>query len=86
MKDVQIKLDDESIEILSKVESLHRESLINYGIRLVQNTEVFKVITGEEEAIVNSIDTLPQQDTPQREVINEVQQVEEKEPEVTIEW
>ena len=50
MKEVKIKLDDTSLEILKEVDSIHRESVINFGIRLASQTDYFKILKGEVEA------------------------------------
>ena len=49
MKEVKIKLDDVSLEILKDVDPIHRESVINFGIRLASQTDYFKILKGEVE-------------------------------------
>jgi len=49
MKEVKIKLDEISLEILKDIDPIHRESIINFGIRLSSQTEYFKILKGEVE-------------------------------------
>jgi hypothetical protein len=49
LKEVKIKLDDKSLEILKDVDPIHRESIINFGVRLASQTEYFKILKGELE-------------------------------------
>ena len=51
MKEVKIKLDDKSLEILKEIDTIHRESIINFGLRLASQTEYFKILKGEIEKI-----------------------------------
>jgi len=51
MKEVKIKLDDKSLEILKEIDTIHRESIINFGIRLASQTEYFKILKGEVEKV-----------------------------------
>jgi len=51
MKEVKIKLDDKSLEILKEIDTIHRESIINFGIRLASQTEYFKILKGEIEKV-----------------------------------
>jgi hypothetical protein len=48
MKEVKIRLDEKTIEILSKIESFQRETFINYCIRLGENSDLYKVLTNEK--------------------------------------
>jgi len=83
MKEIKLQLDDKSVEILEGVESLHRTSLINYGIRLLKGTDVFKTISGEIEAedigVINEVGVIepePEIETPK----------EKSKPVVAIDW
>ena len=72
MKEVKLKLDDKSIEILSEIDNIHRESIINFGIRLASQTEYFKVLKGDDDVeVLNEISS---------ETKEEVKQVEETAP------
>ena len=51
MKEVKVRLDDKSVEILKEVEAIHRDSLINFAIRLLEAHPHYKIIKGEVEAI-----------------------------------
>jgi len=54
-----INLDSRSIEILKKVESLHRDSLINVAIALVEKTGYYKTLTGKNsEADLEDVTSL----------------------------
>jgi len=41
-----INLDQKSIDILKKVDSIHRDSLINVGLALVSKTGYYKTLAG----------------------------------------
>jgi hypothetical protein len=70
MKEVKIKLDDKSLEILKEIDPIHRESVINFGIRLASQTEYFKILKGEVEEAENIV------------AINEERKTNSKEKEV----
>ena len=55
MKEVKIRLDEKSIEILNEIDSIHRESIVNFGIRLASETDYFKIIKGEIESAENLV-------------------------------
>jgi len=55
MKEVKIRLDNKSLEILKDIDSIHRESIINFGIRLASQTEYFKILKGEIEEAENLV-------------------------------
>jgi hypothetical protein len=46
-KTATIKLDNKSVEILTKVDPIHRESMINLGLALISKTFYYKTLTGE---------------------------------------
>lgn len=59
-----INLDSKSIEILKKVESLHRDSLINVAIALVEKTGYYRTLTGKNtEADLEDVVSLDVEDT-----------------------
>ncbi|MEA1973165.1 MAG: hypothetical protein U9N34_07730 [Candidatus Cloacimonadota bacterium] len=59
-----INLDSKSIEILKKVESLHRDSLINVAIALVEKTGYYRTLTGKNtEADLEDVASLDVEDT-----------------------
>jgi hypothetical protein len=83
--EITLKLDEKSKNILEKVEGFHRTSLINYAIRLLEKSEVYKVISGEVEA--KTIDSTGSVDD--LEIINEepkVEKTEKKKPKMAIDW
>ena len=43
---IGINLDANSIKILKQVESIHRDSIINIGLSLVEKTGYFKTLSG----------------------------------------
>jgi len=49
-KSLNITLDGKSIEILKKVDGIHRDSLINVGLALVEKTGYYKTLTGENKS------------------------------------
>jgi len=55
MKEVKIRLDEKSLEILKDINAIHRESIINFGIRLASKTEYFKILKGEIEEAENLV-------------------------------
>jgi len=55
MKEVKIRLDEKSIEILNEIDSIHRESIVNFGIRLASETDYFKILKGETESAENLV-------------------------------
>ena len=54
-KSITIKIDPSSINILKKVDPLHRESLINLGISLISKTGYYKTLSGENQDLLDSI-------------------------------
>jgi len=64
----QVYLDTRSKEIIAKVENIHRHSLINMGLRLVEKTNYFKTLTGENKSeeleSILSLDDLGSIDKP----------------------
>ena len=44
-----INLDKKSVEILKKVDSTFRDTIVNIGLRMVENTELFLTLTGERK-------------------------------------
>jgi len=58
VKRVEISLDDKSIEILKKVNSLHRDSLINVALSLVQKTGYYKTLSGETKDKIEKLEDI----------------------------
>ena len=84
--DIQIRLDEKSKEILSKVDALHRESLINYGIRLLQDSANFKILTGEITEPSKTLDDLSIEED-EEELKSKVEKPKEKaKPKMAIDW
>ena len=50
MKEVTIKLDEKSIEILKEIEKIHVNTIINYSIRKLKNDKFYKMLVGDEDA------------------------------------
>jgi len=46
---IGISLDSKSVEIIKKVDKIHRDSLINIGLALVEQTNYYKTIAGIKE-------------------------------------
>lgn len=60
-KSTNVELDDKSLEILKKVDALHRNALINLGIHMISKTSYYKGLTGDVDdamEIVNLNDAL----------------------------
>ena len=48
-KSLNINLDPKSIEILKGVDAIHRDSLINVGLALVEKTGYYKTLSGKND-------------------------------------
>ena len=48
-KQVQVTLDEYSIGLLSSVDAIHRDSLINLGISMISKTGYYKTLTGKND-------------------------------------
>lgn len=53
-----VNFDKNSVEILKKVESIHRESLVNLGIALISKTNYYKTLIGEIPEDINKVVSL----------------------------
>jgi len=49
-KQISLTLDDSSIEILTEVDSIHRDSLVNIGLQLVKKTGYYKTLSGKQKS------------------------------------
>jgi len=54
MVEVKVGLDDKSIEILDKLDKVHKQSIINFGIRLAKDTDFYKILVGEEDIVIKN--------------------------------
>jgi hypothetical protein len=43
----EIDLDEQSLAILKTIDPIHRFTIINMGLRLVENTEFYNLLTGK---------------------------------------
>ncbi len=61
-QNLSINLDSKSISILKKVDASFRDTIVNIGLRMVENTELFITLTGESKNIpvedMTSLDSL----------------------------
>lgn len=57
-QNIGINLDSKSVDILKKVDVIFRDSIINIGIRMVENTELFDTISGKKEADLSDMASL----------------------------
>jgi len=64
MKEVTLKLDETSIEILSHLDAIHRETFINYCIRIGKQAELYGVMTGEIDAVPEAIGSTESREVP----------------------
>lgn len=67
-KTVNVNLDSKSIDILRKIDVIHRDSAINIGLALVEKTGYYKTLTGvasKETALddVASLDVIGNEST-----------------------
>jgi len=74
MTEVKIGLDDKSIEILDKLDKIHKQSIINFGIRLAKDTEYYKILVGEEDISIENLNV----ESPKKENSKQSKQKEEK--------
>jgi len=72
MKEVKLKLDDKSVEILGEIDPIHITSIINFGIRLAKDTSYFKILKGEEDIKVEEL--IVEKDTPKKSKNEEVKE------------
>jgi len=72
MKEVKLKLDDKSVEILGEIDPIHITSVINFGIRLAKDTSYFKILKGEENVEVEEL--IAEKDTPKKSKNEEVKE------------
>lgn len=49
-KVVQVTLDETSVKILTDVDKIHRDSIINVGLALVSKTGYYKTLQGKNES------------------------------------
>jgi len=84
-KEVQVKLDAKSTEILKEVSALHRDSIINLGLRLVQKTNYFKTLTSKEDIELASSANLSTLDSEEVQV-QETKQKPKEAPKATVGW
>jgi len=58
-KEITIKLDGNSIDVLKQVDSMYRESIINIGIRMISLTPYYKFLSGKDDvADINALTSL----------------------------
>jgi hypothetical protein len=50
-KEIQITLDDKSIEILKNIDEIHRASVINVGLALVSRTGYYSTLCNKNESL-----------------------------------
>jgi len=55
-QNLSINLDANSINILKKVDAIHRDSLINVGLALVSKTGYYKTLTGIADSTNEKLD------------------------------
>lgn len=65
-KSVSINLDAKSIEVLRKVDAIHRDSVINIGLALVQKTGYYKTLAGisDKDSDLEDVASLDIEDEP----------------------
>jgi len=66
-QNININLDGNSIKILKEVDPIFRDSLINIGLRMVKNTELFNTITDKKVELedTNDMASLEEPDSEQ---------------------
>jgi len=55
---VSINLDEHSVKTIKKVNSIHRDSLINIGIAMVAKTPYYKTLLGVEQEDLDEVASL----------------------------
>jgi len=74
---ITIAIDDEAREILTKVDPMYRESLVNIGIKMIAKTSFFNTVSGQSDKVnINNMTSLSNMDNPT--TVNET--VEESKP------
>jgi len=62
-QEIKVTLDNKSIEILKKVDMIHRDTILNLGIALIEKTGLYKTLTNEKTSDkldeIISLDNLP---------------------------
>ena len=57
-KEIKVILEEDALKILKEVDAIHRNTLINIGLKLVQKTELFKTLTGDSSEEIQKIASL----------------------------
>lgn len=55
-KNTSVELDDRSLEILKKVDSVHRNSIVNLGIHMISKTPYYKGLTEDVDVFEDVVD------------------------------
>ena len=93
-QNIGIQLDKKSIDILKGVDALHRDSLINVGLALVEQTKYYKTLAGvEDPKDINSVADLgivskDKSPSGSNEIVNESTNVQTKQnkPKPSTSW
>jgi len=88
---VEVEFDEESIEILRKVQGLHKISVINMGLKLIKHTNYYKTITGENksevlEDILSLDDIVSQSNETSTSKTTKTTPIVEKAKPTTVDW
>lgn len=51
-KSTNVELDDKSLEVLKKVDALHRNALINLGIHMIAKTNYYRGLSGDVDDVM----------------------------------
>jgi len=82
-KEIKLSLDDKSVEILEQMDALHRQTFINYCIRIGKMSELYGVILGDD-AVIETLETSSINTNEEKVVQSET--VAEPENDFSIKW
>jgi len=59
-KEISIEFDKNSLRVLKEVDKIHRTSLINLGIAMIEKTPYYQTLTGNADSNIANIASLSQ--------------------------
>ncbi len=73
-KEIKMVLEEDSLKILKEVDAIHRNTLINIGLKLVQKTELYKTLTGSPAEEIQKVASLTSLETIETETETAVEE------------
>lgn len=77
-KELPIKFDNASIQILKKVSPVHRNSLVNVALALVSKTGYYKTVCGLDTNSIDEVSSLESLDVVEKPTSNKISKEPEK--------